>query len=821
MLPRLRDELLERHTVLTGPTGSGKTTLIPPALLDEIPAACSTILLLEPRRVAARAAARRISIMLDCSLGSLVGYRTRFESKVSKETRIEVVTEGILIRRLQHDPGLEGVGLIIFDEFHERSIQADLGLALCLDLCELRDDLRLLVMSATLESKEICKLLGNAPHISASGRSYPVTIHHSPPSSTHSNISSQMARLIRNVWLEEQGDILSFFPGVGDINRCRTLLADQLPEALLLPLYGDLTPKEQDKVFERSKVRRIILATPIAETSLTIENIGCVVDSGLYRRPVHDPGSGLSRLTTMRISRASADQRTGRAGRTGPGACYRLWSREEENGLLPRTTPEIVNGDLCSLTLELALWGVTDPTTLRWLDPPRAPAWKSTQSLLQHLSLLDAKGRITDRGRHVAALPLHPRLGVLLLAGSEQGMARTACLLAALLSERDIIKGEATSCDLEMRLRMLENIEDRKLMSSDITDRQQVRRLQLQATKWSKALNQPFEKKIAYDRIGHLLVYGFPDRIGKLRPGSGFRYQLSSGKGVELPAGDLLCGSELLVAPAVDGRKGDGRIFLAASLSGDDLYEHHTNLLRESKNVVWNEKTGRIEATATWQLGHIILQSKPLKNPSSEKILAGLLVGIRLHGISCLPFTREAKDMQSRICFLHHWRPDDWPDWSDSALLDDLDWLTPYCNNIRTLAGLKRLDLKTILLSRLDWQQQQQLDMLAPAHLRVPSGSKIRLSYSAGEPPVLAVRLQEMFGLLQTPTICRGEIPVLLHLLSPARRPLQVTTDLNSFWKNSYREVRKELAGRYPKHYWPIDPFQAKATSGTKPKRKR
>lgn len=820
MLSPLGRALKKGHVVLTGPTGSGKTTLIPPALLDETPATENTILLLEPRRVAARAAARRISSMLDCRLGTTVGYRTRFESNISKNTRIEVVTEGILIRRLQHDPGLEGVGLVIFDEFHERSLQADLGLALCLDLCELRDDLRLLVMSATLESEDACKLLGNAPHISASGRSYPVTIHYSPPSSTHRNTSKQMAGLIRKAWNNESGDILAFFPGVSEISQCHSLLATQLPEALLLPLYGNLTPQEQDRVFEPDERRRIILATPIAETSLTIENIGSVVDSGLYRRPVHDPGSGLSRLTTMRISRASADQRSGRAGRTGPGACYRLWSREENNGLLPRTPPEMLNGDLCSLALELALWGVADPSSLRWLDPPRPSAWSATQSLLQSLALLDSKGRITDRGQRVAALPLHPRLGVLLIAGSDRGLPRTSTLLAALLSERDIIKGDTRNCDIEMRLQLLGKDADRKMLTSGLVDRQQLKRIQQQAAKWLASLHCRSEKKIAYGSIGDLLVYGFPDRIGKRRPGSRFRYLLSSGKGVELPEGDLLCGTKLIVAPEVDGRKGDGRIFLAASLDEDDLAENHTDLLEEHEIVSWNRKTERIDAVTTTQLGQVTLNSRPLDIPSSAKMLTALMEGIRSHSIRCLPFTRESRELQSRVCSLHHWHPDAWPDWSDAAMLDDLDWLTPYCDNIRTLTGLKKLNLKTILLSRLDWQKQQELDTLAPTHLRVPSGSNIRLSYSAGEPPVLAVRLQEVFGLLETPTICRGEVPVLLHLLSPARRPLQITTDLNSFWRKSYREVRKELAGRYPKHYWPEDPLGAQATSGTKPKQK-
>lgn len=817
VLTDLMGTIMDNHAVLTAPTGSGKTTLVPLALLQSPLSRQGKILMLEPRRIAARAAARRMSKMICEPVGKTIGYRTRFESKISGRTRVEVITEGILVRKLQKDPGLEDTSVIIFDEFHERNLQSDLSLALCLDLCELREDLRILVMSATLEADRICSLLHNAPHISAAGRSYPVAIHHSPPATSQGDLADQMANLIGRAWREQTGDILAFFPGVAEIRRCESRLTNQIPEALTLPLYGNLSHEEQDRIFDIShRKRRIILATPIAETSLTIEHVGSVVDSGYYRRPIHDPGSGLSRLSTMRISRASADQRTGRAGRTGPGYCYRLWSSETEHSLLEQTPPEIVNGDLASLVLELALWGVTDPTQLRWLDPPRKSSWDATAALLQKLNLLDHKGNITAVGRNSAALPAHPRLTAILLGGKRLGLTRTACLVAAVLSERDILKGNQRTADIEERLRLLEYAALNSSSPHHGSDMRQCRLLLRQAQQWQKILGGKAERSVSYAHIGTLLAFGFPDRIARLRDGSRSRYLLAGGRGVVLPESDVLNGTKFLVAPQVDGRRGDGKIFLAASISEADIRTHHSHLIDCTENMSWNPKEKRVEATSDTRLGTIILHSEPLASPSPQKITETFLYGIRQEGIGCLPFTRKVLAIQARVCSLHHWYPENWPDWSDTTLLQDLDWLVPYCCDMHSLRQLQELDLATILRSRLNWDQQLQLDELAPTHIQVPSGSRIRLDYTPGKPPVLAVRLQEMFGLCETPHICRNSVPVLLHLLSPARRPLQITSDLKSFWHTAYPEIRKELAGRYPKHHWPTEPMTAAATTKTK-----
>ncbi len=827
VLDQLTAALKKGHAVLSAPTGSGKTTLAPLSLLCALQSQNQKIIVLEPRRIAARAAAIRMSQMLQEEVGTTVGYRTRFDSKVSAATRIEVITEGILIRKLQQDPELADTCLIIFDEFHERSLQADLGLALCLDLCELRDNLHLLVMSATLATEEICKLLSDAPCISASGKSYPVDISYLPPQRQDSPIPRQMYQGILHAWHQTSGDILAFFPGAGEIHTCRQmLLQQQLNNTRILLLYGNLSYQEQDRVFStHTGQRRIILATPIAETSLTIEGISCVVDSGYFRKPIHDHASGLSRLALSRISRASAEQRTGRAGRLGPGKCFRLWSKEVEHSMLPHTPPEIINADLSSLVLELALWGVTDPEQLRWLDTPRQSSWNNATGLLQQLSLLDDRNHITPTGRQVAALPVHPRLGVILVQGNRLGIPVTACLLAAVLAERDIFKHTDQTADIEERVRVLADLSSShsgKIPS--YADHQLCRKLLEQAAQWQNILStspegtSKTEKKIHRQDLGNLLAYGYPDRIAMLRSGTSHRYQLANGRGAELPPADILSGTPLLVVPQVDARQGDGRIFMATPISEADVRANHPQLLHERENIFWDEVNRRVKAVSECTLGELILRSSPLKKPDHEKVSEILLRGIQRNGIDHLPWSRDARELQSRICSLSIWQPEKWPDLSDDTLLADLTWLLPYCQHMSSLDGLKALNLKTILLSRLSWEQQVQLEKLAPGHIQVPSGSRIRLDYTPGESPVLAVRLQELFGLTDTPTVCNGSITVLLHLLSPARRPMQVTRDLNSFWRNTYPEIRKELAGRYPKHYWPENPLEAEATSRTKKK---
>lgn len=822
LLQRISDALQDGHALLSTPTGSGKTTCVP-LLLRELPCLNGgKILMLEPRRIAARAAAMRMSSLLGEKVGKTVGYRTRFESKVSRETIVEVVTEGILIRQLQNDPELSRVGLVIFDEFHERSLQADLGLALCLDLCQLREELRILVMSATLDSGALCKLLGDATLIEGAGRSFPVTISHLPPVAKERSLVQQVVRGVQHAWDEDEGDILAFLPGAGEIHRSLQMLREKLPEANILPLFGDLNFHEQDKVFKRdSRQRRVILATPIAETSITIDNISCVVDSGYFRRPLFDSSTGLSRLSTHRISRASADQRAGRAGRMKPGTCYRLWNKNIDHGLLDFTPPEILNADLVPVVLELALWGVTDPSQLSWLDVPRSSSWNSAVRLLQRLNLLGERGFITNLGRRVAALPVHPRLGCMLIAGERAGHAWTACLLAACLVDRDPCKGTNGSADIEKRVRLLEGFQRLGGQKQKEGNSQLCQRLLKAAKQWQSILAGPKISQVKYEELGNLLTYAYPDRVALLRKGSYQRYTLATGGGAELLPGDALTGSMLLVVPQVDARQGNGRVFLAARLSLQELRESHDHLLRQVEKVEWDEKNSKVVAAADTMLGRLVLERTSLSNRSSEQITEALIQGILQTGIDCLPWTREVRELQERIGSLLCWLPAQWPDIGDGALIADLDWLRPYLPGMNRLAHLKQLGLKSIFLALLSWEQQVQLEKLAPTHLNVPSGSKIRLQYTAGKAPVLPVRIQELFGLQHTPRICREQIAVTLHLLSPASRPIQITSDLHSFWQNTYPEIKKELAGRYPKHYWPDDPFQAIATSKTKKNMKK
>ncbi|WP_457576004.1 ATP-dependent helicase HrpB [Desulfomarina sp.] len=812
LLPQLRNHLSRGHAVLSAPTGSGKTTCIPLLLRREPWLENKKILLLEPRRIGVRAAANRMSSLLGEKTGKTVGYRTRFETKISSQSEIEVITEGILIRMLQNNPELADIGLVIMDEFHERSIQTDLGLALLLDLCTLREDLRILVMSATLATDPVSRLLGNAPVLEGQGRIYPVTIEHLSPG-THQSISHTMAAGIRHALGKTTGDILAFLPGAPEIHRCRKLLAEQLHGELILPLYGDLSHREQDRIFHREdNHRRIILATPIAETGITVENISCVVDSGYFRRPVYDSRSGLSRLVTLRISRASADQRSGRAGRLGPGKCFRLWDKTEEHNMAEHTLPEILHGDLTPLVLELALWGVSDPYSLSWLDRPRQTGWRRAVRLLQKLTLLNSHARITHTGRQVAELPLHPRLGFMIISSKKHNLCWTACLLASILSERDICRGKTDSADIHERLKIVEDFASGSGSRFSI-DHQLCRRILRQAKMWFKAL--PGRKTIDFTAIGSLLAYGFPDRIGGLRPGTSHNYLLSSGRGCRLNPADPLQGNKILVIPQVDGEKKAGRIFMAAPVLLKTLREDHPHLFHESEQTLWDDVAKQVRTTRDLILGKLQISSQPAKSPRPEKIMSVFLKAIQKTNLQCLPWSREAVNVQQRVCFLHH-QTGDWPDFSNTSLAQDLAWLEPFCFGMNSFSRLKNINMKTVLLSQLSWAQQLELDTLAPTHLKVPSGSRLPISYTVPEKAVLAVRLQELFGLSETPKICGGRLPVTLHLLSPAHRPIQITDDLASFWQTTYGEVKKELSGRYPRHYWPDDPLKARATGRTK-----
>ncbi|MBU1567379.1 MAG: ATP-dependent helicase HrpB [Proteobacteria bacterium] len=821
----LKSALDKGSAVLSAPPGSGKTTIVPLALLDEPWLLGKKVLVLEPRRLAARAAATRMASLLGERIGQTVGYQIRFDRQISEITRIEVLTEGILTRRLQNDPGLSGVGIIIFDEFHERSIHADLALALCIDLCQIREDLRILVMSATLAASELATILGNVPVITGEGQSYEVQIEYLARP-TQARMSATTASGVRRVVAEMRGDILVFLPGTGEIKEVhRQLMNDPACRGMLIsPLFGDLSQKEQDQAIlpDPGGRRRVILATSIAETSLTIEGITCVVDSGWSRRLQFVASNGLSRLTTVRVSRAAAAQRAGRAGRLGPGYCLRLWTKDEDYGLVAFHPPEIVAVDLAGLALELALWGVADPQELRWLDPPRFGPYQQALELLSSLGAINATGRITEIGRELAALPIHPRLGHMLLMAKRQGNGQLACDLAAILSERDLVGRDAMfpSADLRIRLHLLEiwrkNGSD--AVRSEGGDPDICSRIDRDSRRWQKQIGCSNGSQHC-EAGGNLLVFAYPDRLARRRPGQRERYLLAGGRGAFLPPADPLTASEYLVVPKMDAGRTEGRIFLAEPVELSDLQHHHPHLFSVTKEVYWDDSTARVVAMRQLSVGKIVVEEQPLTDIESEEITVAMLAGIRRMGLVCLPWDGESRQLQARIQCLRTWQPEmDWPDLGNDRLLDDLQWLVPYLSGISRAEQLKQLNIQEIFTTMLGWEKRQKLERDAPANLIVASGSKIRIEYRIDEPPLLAVRIQEMFGSSATPTICGGRIGLLLHLLSPARRPIQVTSDLAGFWQRGYGEVKKELKGRYPKHFWPDDPLTAEAVRGVKRK---
>lgn len=813
-----------RCALLMAPPGSGKTTIAPLRILQQ-PWFKGVIIMLEPRRLAARAAAQRMADLLSEPLGESVGYRVRFDSCVSSRTRIEVVTEGLFLRRLQQDPGLEGVGLVIFDEFHERSLQADLALALVDDVRgALRDDLGLLMMSATLDTGGLARMLDDAPVIEADGRSYPVELRYRQRE-TQQGIAETVTAAILQAIDETEGDILAFLPGVKEIRGCHRQLCEQLnPAILVAPLYGDLTREAQDHAIRPDSAgrRRVVLATAIAETSLTIEGIGTVVDSGWSRLPRFDPNTGLSRLETVQVSLASADQRAGRAGRLGPGVCYRLWTEVRQQRLAPFHPPEMLDADLAPLALELARWGTSKPLQLRWLDAPPSGAFSQALELLQRLEALDGGCRITPAGQAMAALSLHPRLAHMLLQATGRGQQDLGGDLAALLSERDILRrkpGQIQTLDVDHRLEVLQlwRRQGAARVSAMDGNPSACRQIDQAVKQWKRQLRRPSSTQPPLS-TGGLLSLAYPDRIA-MQSGVPDRYLLSGGRAVRLPEGDPLARERFLVVPQLDAGRRDGRAYLAAPITLDELRQlHHAQLLIE-RRVVWDKGEEVVSAREDECLGALLLSSRPYLPEDPSAISLAMLDGVRCMGLAALPWRREAREWQARLCSLRSWQvKGNWPDLSDQGLGSTLDqWLLPWLNGMTRKGHLQRLDLLQILRSCLDWEQLQRLEQLAPTHIQVPSGSRKRLVYQPGEPPVLAVRLQEMFGLQQTPRVCGGEVEVMLHLLSPAQRPIQVTQDLNGFWTRTYSEVKKELKGRYPKHYWPDDPFKAQATARVRP----
>jgi len=846
VLPELKQALhITRNTVLTAPPGAGKTTRVPLSLLTEPWLVGQKIIMLEPRRVAARSAARYMAKLIGEEVGRTVGYRIRGDSLSGPDTRIEVVTEGVLTRMLQNDPGLSDVGLIIFDEYHERSLHADLGLALCLQAqALLREDLRLLVMSATLDSGAVADLLGGAPVVRSEGRAFPVETRYRDKR-LEGPVEPAVAVVVRDALAREAGDLLVFLPGAGEIRRTQALLADyaRTSGVLIVPLYGDLTQEQQDRALRAGEGgrRRVVLATSIAETSLTVEGVRVVIDCGLARVPRFSPRTGMTRLTTVPVSRDSADQRRGRAGRVAPGVCYRLWTEEEEQWLPERNVPEILAAELAALALELAVWGVRDPAELRWLDAPPAGAWAQARELLQLLGALDAAGGVTPAGRRMAALGLHPRLARMLLAAPRR-FSRAACRLAALLGERDPLRSGggggpavAPDADLRSRVRLLAG----GGAAAAGADTAALGRLAAEAARLARQLGLPpapaapaapatasalassasasaFVPDASAEEAatGLLLAFAYPDRIAQKRDDG--RYLLSGGRGAYLHGAQLLSGSRFLVAAELDDLGPDSRIYLAAPVELAELSESAPELFRMETAVEWDSVAGAVRARNRTRLGALVIQETPAAKPASELVRAALLTGLAQAGLAALPWSREAVQLLARIRFMHRWLPD-YPDLSEVYLLEQMEqWLGPHLDGKRCLADIGRLNLARILEETLSWEERRRLAEFAPTHIVVPSGSRLPVDYSDPEAPFLAVRLQEMFGLRDTPRIADGRVALVLQLLSPAQRPVQVTRDLAGFWRDTYYEVRKDLKGRYPKHEWPDDPLIAPPTSRAK-----
>ncbi len=836
-----------RAAVLQAPPGAGKTTLVPLALLDESWLRGKSVVMLEPRRLAARAAAARMAELCQEEVGETVGYRIRFESRMSARTRVEVVTEGILTRRIQDDPELKGVGLVIFDEFHERHLHADLALALALESQHaLREDLRILVMSATMNGAQVSHLLGDAPVVTSAGRSFPVEVRYAArdPDGPLPDVTAQA---VSRALAGHDGDVLAFLPGAWEIRRTQTLLEKgPVGDGVdIFPLYGDLPWEQQVRAIRPGSGkgrRKVVLATPIAETSLTIDGVNVVIDSGYTRVPQFDPGSGLSRLATQRISLASAEQRTGRAGRTAPGVCYRLWSENTQRGLIPQAIPEIRSADLAPLALELAAWGARDAAGLSWLDAPPAAALEQANGLLRELDALDADGRITDAGRSLARLPMHPRLAHMLRVAADLRLASLACDIAALVSERDILTGEARrTCDIESRIDALNEFRGRGRHAAQAlgADAGGCARVDQAAQQYRRiAAVRGADIAFSPGDVGKLLALAYPDRIAMQRGPDATRYILVNGRGVRLPDWEIRLRRPLLAVANADadsqgrsaaarggpqraGTEAEGLIHLAASLEMDDLVKLFTGRLRTQEVVRWDPQQQAVVARREERLGALLLDVAPLSPVAPERLRAAMLDGIHRLGLGALPWSESARQWQVRVLCMRSWFPaENWPDVSDAVLAETIDgWLGPHLDGFTRRDHLARLDLYRILKLQLDWKQGEQIEHDAPTHIEVPSGSRLALEYLPGLSPVLAVKLQEMFGLADTPRVARGRAPVTLHLLSPARRPIQVTQDLRGFWDRTYPEVKKELKGRYPKHSWPDDPWNAVPTARSTRKR--
>ncbi|TWB51522.1 ATP-dependent helicase HrpB [Rhizobium sp. ERR 922] len=797
----------ERRAVLSAPPGAGKTTLVPLYLLDEAWRGDDRIILLEPRRLAARAAAARMASLLGEQVGDTVGYRMRLDNRISPKTRIEVVTEGVFARMILDDPELSGISTVIFDEFHERSLDADFGLALALDVqAALREDLRILVMSATLDVERVAALLDHPPVIESMGRSFPIDIRHQDRPAGE-RIEDTVTRAILDAHAREQGSILAFLPGQAEITRTVERLEGRFrPETMIAPLYGNLSQKEQDAAIRPAPqgTRKIVLATSIAETSITIDGVRIIIDSGLQRLPVFEASTGITRLETVRVSRASADQRAGRAGRTEPGIAIRLWHPGQTAALPAFTPPQILSSDLSGLALDLAHWGVQDPATLAFVDQPPATTLAEARALLRQLGALDAENGLTARGRLMRELALPPRLAAMVISAGEFGQAREAALLAVLLTEQGL---GGQSIDVEDRLRRFKTEKGERAEAA--------RRL---AGRLAQAAggNGGTPSSIP-PLVGALLLHAFPDRIALQRGGRG-RFVMANGRGAELPETERLAGSQMLVVADLTGRAAHARVLAAAEISRADVEEHLPGEIRTEDQSFFDRASRQVRARRVTRLGAIIFEETPLPRPTGEPAAKALADGIRELGIGVLPFSKEATQLRDRIGFLHRTIGDPWPDMSDEALLARLEeWFMPFQPDARGLSDISAGSLSNGLMSLVPHELQRDLARMAPTHFEAPTGHRHPIQYD-GEEPLLTIRVQELFGLKQHPAIGGGRLPLVLELTSPAHRPIQTTRDLPGFWAGSWKDVRADMRGRYPRHPWPEDPAEALPTTRAKPR---
>jgi ATP-dependent helicase HrpB len=809
ILPDLKAALRAgRNAVLVAPPGAGKTTRVPLALLNEDWVRGRSIVMLEPRRLAARAAAAYMAKARAEAVGDTVGFRVRLQSRIGPRTRVHVVTQGVLTRMLLADPSLDGVAALLFDEFHERSLDADLGLALALDAQgALRDDLRLVAMSATLDGARVARLMGDAPVIEGTGRAFPVTTRYLGRA-LHRAIEDEVADAAATALAQERGSILVFLPGAREIRRTLARLTERIkdPSVILAPLFGALEAEAQEQAILPAPPgkRKVVLATSIAETSLTIEGVRVVIDSGLTRAPAYDPSTGLTELRTIRVSQAAAEQRRGRAGRTEPGVCYRLWDEAATRSFAPFARPEILEADLAPLALTLAEWGASDPAALRWLDPPPAAAFAEARALLRDLDALDASGRITPQGRALARLPLPPRLAHMIVRAAERGEAALAARLAVVLSERGL-----GGPDVDLRHRLLALERDNGARAHD------ARKLAESWRRLAGGQDGPIER----ERAGAVLALAYPDRIAKARPGRPGEFLLANGRGAMLDPADALAREPYLAVAATAGAPPRARILEAAPISEAEIAAEFAAHIEAADEVRFDAAAGAVRARRVRRLGRLVLSEEALPDPDPAAVAAALLAGVREKGIDALPWTPALRQVRARVGFLRAHEGDPWPDLTDAALSADLDtWLGPFLAGKRAVAEIIAADLDAALGALLPYALRKRLDAEAPTHFEAPSGSRLPIDYGAEGGPALAVRVQELFGLAAHPTLAGGRVRLSLRLLSPAHRPVQVTRDLPGFWRGSYQAVKAEMKGRYPKHPWPDDPLTAPATRRAKPR---